>query len=118
MTTSPDGGIGRRAGLKHQFLFGVPVRPRLRVPLQEQKALIIKTIGAFLLYATGILLAIIILPLISLYFHILQTYNQLRGSFPGEVDGLEVKISPSRQINDKELKKSSRNELHINQVLV
>ena len=34
--TSPDGGIGRRAGLKHQFLFGVPVRPRLRVLNQSE----------------------------------------------------------------------------------
>ena len=29
-TTSPDGGIGRRAGLKHQWET-VPVRARLRV---------------------------------------------------------------------------------------
>ncbi len=31
LNNCPDGGIGRRAGLKNQFLFGVPVRPRLRV---------------------------------------------------------------------------------------
>lgn len=30
---SPDGGIGRRAGLKNPFPLGVPVRSRLRAPL-------------------------------------------------------------------------------------
>ncbi len=32
MPSCPDGGIGRRAGLKNQWALPMPVRSRLRVP--------------------------------------------------------------------------------------
>ena len=80
----PDGGIGRRAGLKNQFPLEVPVRPRLRVPRISKTPVGIMLSGVLVLWLTDGLTKFVLFKGIS--FRFTQTLGGF-GGLPAEGGG-------------------------------